>query len=75
MKSSFYQFSGELVNSYKADIEERLVMEIRDTVEIGLPDNDTNLIQLLEDARSWIRQAKKVYSIPENWLIRETDES
>lgn len=46
-------------------------MEIRDTTDVGLPDDDTNLIQLLEDARNWIKQAKKLYGIPENWPVNE----
>ena len=63
------QFQAER-NSY-TDVEERLRMEIHDTIEIGLPDDESNLIQLLEDTYAWIKQAKKVYSIPENWHIKE----
>jgi hypothetical protein len=63
------QFGGDR-NSY-TDIEERLRMEIRDTIEVGLPDDDTNLIQLLEDAQAWIKQAKRLYGIPESWPVRE----
>lgn len=64
------QFQDE--RNSNTDIEERLRMEIRDTVEVGLPDDDTSLIQLLEDTRAWVRQAKKLYGIPENWPILES---
>lgn len=64
------QFNDER-NSY-ADIERRLFMEIHDTEDVGLPDDETNLIQLLQDAFAWIRQAKRIYNIPEDWPVKES---
>uniref|UniRef100_A0A6H1ZVH6 Uncharacterized protein n=1 Tax=viral metagenome TaxID=1070528 RepID=A0A6H1ZVH6_9ZZZZ len=57
-------------NSY-CDIQERLRMEEIDTTAHGLPDDDTNLIQLLRDAQWWIIQAKKEFNIPEDWPVSE----
>lgn len=59
-------------NSY-CDIQERLRMEEIGTVDHGLPDDDTDLIQLLRDARWWIIQAKRTFNIPEDWPV-EMDE-
>lgn len=63
---------GEERNS-SADIQERLRMEIHDLYHAGPPDDDANLIQLLEDALLWIMQAKREYSIPDNWRIEEEE--
>ena len=46
------QFNQERNSS--ADIAERLRMEIHDFYHAGPPDDDANLIQLLEDARDFI---------------------
>lgn len=48
-------------------------MEIHDLYHAGPPDDDANLIQLLEDARLWIMQAKREYGIPDNWRIEEEE--
>lgn len=66
------QFNGER-NSYE-NITERLRRELFDLDHAGLPDNDSNLIQLLQDARLWILQARQDYGISEYWSIRSPAE-
>jgi hypothetical protein len=69
--SQFKQFNPS--GKYNTDIEQRLYMEYHDLVDAGLPDDDVNLIQLIMDARMWIRQAKSIYHIPNNWQIPEEE--
>lgn len=65
------QFDGE--RSSKEDIQQRLYMEHHDlsSLDGGLPDDETNLIQLIHDAYRWIVQAKQIYSIPDHWHVPE----
>ncbi len=66
------QFQGE--RNSNADIVKRLDMEIHDFYHAGPPDDDADLIQLLEDSRNFLLYLYKTLNIePGDIVVPDED--
>lgn len=67
------QFDGE--RNSNEDIQSRLYFEHHtlSAMDGGLPDDESNLCELIHDAYRWIIQAKQAHNIPDRWHVPEED--
>jgi len=52
-----------------ADIARRLYMEWHDLMHAGLPEDESDLVELLWDARNYIMYIRKGFNISENDIV------